>query len=41
MVNMSAKLNEDAHNGSVSIVFTRLFSMYMYVHCDLDFWPLT
>ena len=35
MVNMSAKFDEEAHNGLVSIKFTSLF-LYM---CPL--WPLT
>ena len=38
MANMSAKFDEKAHNGLASIVFTSLFP---YVYCDLDLWPLT
>ena len=37
MVNMPAKLNEEAHNVLVSIVFTSLFP---YVNCDFDLWHL-
>ena len=33
MVNMSDKFDKEIHNGLVSIS--------IYVHCDLDFWPLT
>ena len=28
MANMSAKFDEEAHNGSVSIIFTSLFPYY-------------
>ena len=38
MAKMSAKFDEKAHNGLASIVFTSLFP---YVYCDLDLWPLT
>ena len=38
MANMSAKFDQEARNSLVSILFTSLFP---YVHCDLDLWPLT
>ena len=37
MANMSAKFDEEAHNGLVCIVFT---SLSLCVNCDLDLWPL-
>ena len=36
MVDMSAKFNEDAHYGSVSIVFTRLFPYMSIVTLTFD-----
>ena len=39
MVNISANCNEDAHNGSVSIVLTRLFPYISIVILNFDFWP--
>ena len=38
MVNISAKFDEEIHNGLVAIMFTSLFP-YNYVHYDLDLWP--
>ena len=38
MPNMSAKFDQEAHNGLVYRVH-KLISIY--VHCDLDLWPLT
>ena len=37
MVNMSAKFDEEAHNGVVANLFTSLF-LYMSI---LTFWPVT
>ena len=37
MVNMSAKFDEETHNGLVCLGFTA----YFCVHCNLDLWPLT
>ena len=34
MANMSAKFDQEAYNGSVAIVFTKVVSVY--VHCDLN-----
>ena len=39
MANMSAKFDHEAHNSLVAIVYTSLLSIY--VHCDLDLWPLS
>ena len=39
MVNMSAKFDQEAHNGLVAIVFTSLFPYVILVHCNLDLWP--
>ena len=38
MINMSAKFDEEAHNGIASIVFTSLFPYMSNVNFDL--WPL-
>ena len=38
MANMSAKFDEEAYNGLVSVVYT---SLLQYVYCDLDLWLLT
>ena len=45
MANMSAKFDKEIHNGLVN---TQWFSLYrvhklisIYVHCDLELWPLT
>ena len=40
MINMSAKFDEEAHDGLVAIMFTRLFQ-FLHVNCDLELWPLT
>ena len=40
MVNMSAKFDQEVHNGLVAIVFTSSFP-YISIDCDLDLWPLT
>ena len=39
MINMSAKFKEDAHNGSVSIVFTRLLLFKSIMALTFDLWP--
>ena len=39
MVNMSAKFDEEAHNGLVSIVFTSLFQYILIVTLTFDLWP--
>ena len=39
MVNMSAKFDEEAHNGLVSIVFTSLFPCISIVTLTFDLWP--
>ena len=36
---MSAKFDEDAHNGSVSIMFTRLLPYISIVTLTFDLWP--
>ena len=38
MANMSAKIDEEAHNGLVSIVFTSLFSYMCVVTLTFDLW---
>ena len=38
MVNMSAKFDEEAHNGLVSIVFTSLFQYISIVTLTFDLW---
>ena len=39
IANMSAKFDQEAHNGLVLYRVHKLISIY--VHCDLDLWPLT
>ena len=39
ILNMSAKYDKEIQNSLVSIMFTSFISIY--VHCDLDLWPLT
>ena len=39
MVNMSAKFDQEAHNGLVSIVFTSLFPYMSIVTLTFDLWP--
>ena len=39
IINMSAKFDEDAHNGSVSIVLTRLLLLKSIVALTFDLWP--
>ena len=39
MVNMSAKSDEEAHNGLVAIVFTSLFLYMSIVILNFDLWP--
>ena len=39
MANMCAKFDQEAHNGLVLYRVHKLISIY--VHCDLDLWPLT
>ena len=39
MVNMSAKFDEEAHNGLVSIVLTSLFLYMSIVTLNFDLWP--
>ena len=39
MVNMSANYDEEAHNSSVSIVFTSLFLYMPIVTLNFDLWP--
>ena len=39
MVNMSAKFDEEAHNGFVSTVFTSLFPCISIVTLTFDLWP--
>ena len=41
MVNMSAKFDEEAHNGLVYTLFTSVHCISIYVHCVLDLWPVT
>ena len=36
MVKMSAKLDEEAHNGLVSMVLTNLFPIHVHVNCEID-----
>ena len=36
MVNMSAKFDEEAHNGQVSIIFTSLFPYISIVNLTFD-----
>ena len=40
MVNMSAKFDEEAHNGLVSTVVTSLFLYISVVTLNFDLWPL-
>ena len=39
MANMSAKFDEEAHNGLISIVFTSLFLYVSIVTLTFDLWP--
>ena len=39
MANMSAKFDQEAHNGLVSIVFTSLFPYMSIVTLTFDLWP--
>ena len=39
MVNMSAKFDKEMHKGFSLYRVHKLISIY--VHCDLDLWPLT
>ena len=39
MGNMSAKFDEEAHNGLASIVFTSLFPYMCIVTLTFDLWP--
>ena len=39
MVNMSAKFDEEAHNGLVSILITRLFPYMSIMTLTFDLWP--
>ena len=39
MVNMSAKFDEEAQNGLVSIVFKSLFPYISIVTLTFDLWP--
>ena len=39
MVNMSVKFDKEIHNGLSLYCVHKLISIY--VHCDLDLWPLT
>ena len=40
MVNMSAKFDQEIHNGLVAIVFTSLFPRMSIVTFTFDLWPL-
>ena len=40
MINMSAKFDEEEHNGLDSIVFTSLFPYMSIVNLNFDLWPL-
>ena len=40
MVNNSGKFDEEIHNGLVDLYHVHKF-ISIYVHCDLDLWPLT
>ena len=40
MVNMSAKFDEEAHNGLVSIMYNRLFPYMSLVTLTFDLWSL-
>ena len=39
MANMSAKFDQEAHNGLVAIVFTSLFPYMSIVTLTFDLWP--
>ena len=39
MINMSAKFDEETHNGLDSIVFTSLFPYMSIVNLNFDLWP--
>ena len=39
MVNMSAKFDEEIHNGLVSIVFTSLFPYMSIMTLTFNLWP--
>ena len=39
MANMSAKFDQEAHNGLIAIVFTSLFPYMTIVTLTFDLWP--